>query len=205
MSQTTHKPILGLIGGIGSGKSTVARELASQRGFLIVGDQLGHEALTDADVKRKVIARFGQEIVDEQGNIERRKLGTRVFADRAELRALEELVFPYIERRIHEEIARAQQLDEVDFIVLDAAIMLETGWGRVCDKLIFVEAPRAVRLERLARKHGWSEKEVTDREQMQMELTEKKAMADVVVDNSQSAAAVADRVREVLASLKFTM
>jgi dephospho-CoA kinase len=204
MSQATHKPILGIIGGIGSGKSLVAGELAKHGGFLIVGDRLGHEALKEPGIQRKVIVRFGAEIVDEQGAIDRRKLGARVFADRVELRALESLVFPYIERRIREQIAQARQREEVAFIVLDAAVMLEAGWGRECDKLIFVEAPRAVRLERLARKHGWSEKEVSAREEMQMDLSAKLAQADFVVDNGKDEAAVANQVREVLQRLGLT-
>jgi dephospho-CoA kinase len=201
MSHAKHKPILGIIGGIGSGKSLVAEEFARKRGFLIVGDQLGHEALREPDVKQKVRARFGQEIVDDQGNIERRKLGARVFAHAAELRALEELVFPHIERRIGEEVARAQRQDDVDFAVLDAAVMLESGWSRICDKLIFVDAPRAVRLQRVAHKHGWNEKEVAAREQMQMDLSFKKARADFVIDNSQSAADIATQVKEILKRL----
>ena len=122
-----------------------------------------------------MVARFGQEILDEQGNIGRRRLGARVFAHRAELRALEELVFPYIEQRIGEEIAQARSQEGVDFVVLDAAVMLEAGWDRECDQLIFVEAARAVRLQRLAQKHGWNEKEVAAREQMQMDLSLKES------------------------------
>lgn len=201
MAHAGKKPILGIIGGIGSGKSTVARLFAEQHGFLIAGDQLGHEALTDPAVRHKVIERFGREIVDDHGTIDRRKLGARVFAERGELRALEERVFPYIERRIREEIALAQRKEDVDFIVLDAAIMLEAGWGKVCDRLIFVEAARAVRLERLARKHGWSEEEVAAREQMQMDLLAKKARADFVVDNGSDATAATEQVREVLKRL----
>ena len=202
MSQATHKPILGIVGGIGSGKSLVASELARLGGFIITGDRLGHEALEQADIRRKVRERFGPEILDEQGNVDRRKLGARVFADRAELRALEELVFPFIERRIDEEIDRAQLRDDAGFIVLDAAVMLEAGWDRVCDKLIFVDAARAVRLERLARKHGWDDKEVARREGMQMDLAVKKARADFVIDNGLGVAEVAVQVGELLQRLR---
>ena len=186
MSHVKQKPILGIIGGIGSGKSLVAAEFAKNGGFLISGDQLGHEALRQPDVKQGVVARFGRRFSMTRAILTAASWEARVFADRAELRALEELVFPYIEQRIGEEIAQARSQEGVDFIVLDAAVMLEAGWDRECDKLIFVEAPRAVRLQRLAQKHGWNEKEVAAREQMQMDLSVKKARADFVVDNGES-------------------
>jgi dephospho-CoA kinase len=204
MPPTQYKPILGIIGGIGSGKTLVAAELAKHGGFLISGDRLGHEALLEPDLKELVLRRFGQDIADEQSSIDRRKLGARVFADRHELRALEDLVFPFIERRIGEEISLARQNVDVAFVVLDAAVMLEAGWGRVCDKLIFVDAPRHVRLERLERKHGWTDTEVAARERVQMDLSVKKARADLVIDNCQSVAAVQEQTLAILQRLGLT-
>jgi dephospho-CoA kinase len=195
------QPVLGLIGGIGSGKSLVAAELVKQGGFLISGDLLGHEALYQPEIKEKVIQRFGEDITDGQGNIIRRKLGAKVFTAREELQALEELVFPFIEKRIKEEIAHARQKPEIDFIVLDAAIMVETGWDQVCDALIFVDAPRPVRLQRLAKQRGWKEKEVANREKMQMDLSLKKQRADHVVDNAGSPESIPGQVRDILRRL----
>jgi dephospho-CoA kinase len=199
------KLLLGLIGGIGSGKSAVAEEFAKHGGLLIVGDRLGHEALLDPDIKRRVIECFGAGVVKDSGEIDRRKLGARVFADPKELRALESLVFPYIERRIREEIAGAKERSDVAFIVLDAAVMLEAGWNGVCDKLIFVDVPRPQRLERLARQRGWNEQEVANRERMQMELEQKKLRADFVVDNAQGPDAIPGQVRDILERLGLAM
>ena len=195
------KLLLGLLGGIGSGKSLVAEELAKHGGRVIVGDRLGHEALLDADNKKRVAERFGPEVVKDNGDIDRGKVGARVFADRNELRALESIVFPYIERRIREEIADARRQSDVAFIVLDAAVMLEAGWNGVCDKLIFVDAPRLQRLERLARQRGWNEQDVTNRERMQMDLEEKKLRADFVVDNARGLEAIPGQVRDILQRL----
>src|SRR5207253_9155202 len=102
-----RKPVLGLIGGIGSGKSRVADALARRGGRVIAGDLLGHEALRQPQVRDQVVGRWGRGVLNDQGEIDRRKVGAIVFADNAELRALEALTFPYIERRIAEEIARA--------------------------------------------------------------------------------------------------
>jgi dephospho-CoA kinase len=181
-----RKRVVGLIGGIGSGKSLVAEAFARHGARVISGDQLGHEALMQLPIKEQVVRRWGKDILDEQGQIVRRRLAALVFADPAELRALEALVFPWIERRIQEEIAAAQADPKVAFIVLDAAVMLEAGWNKVCDWLVYIDVPAEVRLRRLEQQRGWRAKEVTEREQAQMPLTLKKSRAAYTVDNSGS-------------------
>jgi dephospho-CoA kinase len=187
------KPVIGLIGGIGSGKSRVADALVRRGGYLISGDRLGHEALAQPDIQEQVVRHFGPEVLDgrtdcqsvlPQGAINRRRLGAVVFADPAQRRALEAMVFPWIERRIDEEIAAARADPAVALIVLDAAILLEAGWNDRCDRLVYVHAPRATRLARLADQRGWSAKEVAARENAQLPLTEKVTRADDVVDNT---------------------
>lgn len=179
-----EKPVLGIVGGIGSGKSLVAELLSRRGGWLINADALGHEALTDPDIKRLVTARFGADILDQHGAIVRKRLGKKVFTDRAELRALEALVFPFIKRCILEEMERGRREPSVTFIVLDAAVMFEAGWSQACDKVIFVDAPREVRLARLQERRGWDEAQFTAREAAQMSLEEKKRRADAILYNS---------------------
>ena len=192
------KKVLGLLGGIGSGKSAVAAELVKQGGCLINADRLGHEALAQPDIKRSVLARFGADIVDPQGAIDRKKLGARVFGDESELRALEAIVFPYIGAGIRREIDEAQRRDDVRFVVLDAAVMLESGWNGVCDQLIFVDAPRPLRLERVRRQRGWTEADLQARESLQMPLAEKRSRADAVIDNGSTMQRLADQVSALL-------
>ncbi|HEY7156340.1 MAG TPA: dephospho-CoA kinase [Gemmataceae bacterium] len=180
------KLVLGLVGGIGSGKSQVAAAFARRGARIIAGDQLAHAALRDSDIRDRVRERWGDEVIDENGEVNRRRLGAIVFADAAELKALEALTHPWIRRRIHAEMEEAREDPHVPLIVLDAAIMLEAGWNDVCDRLIYIDAPRAVRLQRVARQRGWTEKEVAAREQAQLPLTEKVVRADHVLDNSTS-------------------
>lgn len=180
---TSSKPVLGIIGGIGSGKSLVASLLAQRGGKIIAGDQLGHEALRQPEIRTKVAARWPA-VADADGEVTRKKLGAIVFTNEAERTALEAFVHPYIERRIAEEIAVAQGDPGVAFVVLDAAIMLEAGWDRHCDRIIYVEVPRELRLRRLQEQRGWSEKEVEAREEAQLSLTEKSRRAGATVDNS---------------------
>jgi len=181
-----NKPVIGLIGGIGSGKSQVAAAFARNGARVIAGDQLGQAALRDPDLRARVASRWGEAIVDEQGEIDRRRLGAIVFADPVERKALEAITHPWIRRHIRAKIEEARRDPRVPLIVLDAAIMLEAGWNEVCDRLVYIEAPRAVRLERVARQRGWSEKEVDARERAQLPLTEKVVRADHVLDNSAS-------------------
>ncbi len=192
------KLVVGLIGGIGSGKSTVAQAFARRGAKVIVGDALGHEALRQPNIKAGLVQHWGPQILDEAGEVSRRKVAAIVFAKtpeaRNELRALESLVFPWIERRAREEIAAA----EARLIVLDAAVMLEAGWNSVCDRLVYVHAPREARLRRLAAGRGWGAKEVEQRESAQLPLTEKATRADDAVDNSGAPEAVQRQVDELL-------
>ena len=192
------KLVVGLIGGIGSGKSQVAAAFALRGARVIAGDQLGQAALRDADIRARVADRWGNDVLDDKGEVDRRRLATIVFADPAELKALEAITHPWIRRRIHAEIEEARRDPAVPLIVLDAAIMLEAGWNDVCDRLIYIEAPRGVRLERVRRQRGWSEKEVAAREQAQLPLTEKVVRADHVLENSASLEHLDRQVHDLL-------
>src|SRR5262249_23016372 len=124
------KRVVGLIGGIGSGKSLVAELLARHGARVISGDRLGHEALCQPAVKEELVRRWGPQILADNGQINRRRVAEIVFADPHERKALEAMSFPWIERRIGEEIEAVHRDPEVCLIVLDAAIMLEAGWDR---------------------------------------------------------------------------
>lgn len=182
-SLRSRKPVLGLVGGMGSGKSLVADLLAQRGGQIVSGDRLGHQALRDPEVRRALVTRWGPGVLQADGEVDRKRVGRIVFADPAERRALEAVSFPWIERGIAEETARAQANPEVAFVVLDAAIMMETGWDRHCDRLVFIDAPRDVRLRRLAEGRGWSVAEVEARERAQLPLETKRQRADAVIDN----------------------
>jgi len=195
------KTVIGLIGGIGSGKSWVATELARHGGTVVAGDKLGHEALQDSAIKTAVIQRWGNGILDAEGNIDRRRLGKMVFADAGQRQELEKLAFPFIERRIREEIDKAGRDRQAAFIVLDAAVMLEAGWNKFCDRLVFVKVPRAVRLQRLAQQRGLSEKDIEAREQAQWPEAEKEKRADFVLDNSGSLEELTRKVSDFVKEL----
>jgi dephospho-CoA kinase len=197
-SAKKEKPVVGLLGGIGSGKSQVAAAFARQGARIIAGDQLGQAALRDPDIRARVVSRWGQGILDEGGEIDRCHLAAIVFADPVQRRALEAITHPWIRQRIHEQVKEARKDPRVTLVILDAAVMLEAGWNEVCDRLVFIDAPREVRLARVAQQRGWSEKEVEAREQAQLPLTEKAVRADHVFDNSASLEHLNRQVNDLL-------
>lgn len=204
-SKLTSKRVVGLVGGIGSGKSLVARLLAEHGGAVIDADRLGHEALAQPAIRDQVVQRWGTAVLAEGGAVDRRKLAAIVFADPGERQVLERLVFPWIERRMREEIARADFDPQTWLVVLDAAILLETGWSQVCDFVVFVNAPRDQRLQRVAAQRGWTAKEVAAREQAQLPVEEKAARADLVVENSGDLAQTRAQVEHLAAQLRHAL
>jgi len=198
-TRANRKPVLGLVGGIGAGKSTVADALARHGGKVVSADPLGHEALEHPDIRAKVIDVWGtRDILTLQGVIDRKKLGRIVFPSPVERSRLEHLVHPYIERRIREEIDKAQVDPAARFVVLDAAIMLEAGWDGPCDKLVFVDAPRPVRLARVRSQRGWTDADLANREAVQMPSELKKERADAVIDNGGPPTATGAQVDELV-------
>jgi dephospho-CoA kinase len=181
----TRKMVIGLVGGIGAGKSVAADAFKQLGGIVIAGDPLGHEALEQPEISARIKEIWGErDVFDENGKVNRKKLGRIVFPSPVERTRLEYLVHPYIEQRMRAEIEKGQGAGAVKFIVVDAAIMLEAGWNNVCDKLVYIDAPRTLRLERVQTQRGWTETDLKNREAVQMPPEKKKALADAVIDNS---------------------
>lgn len=193
-------PVIGLIGGIGSGKSHLARELASRRRVIVVNaDQIGHQLLREPEVKEEIRRVFGDDVFGPAGEIDRRVLGARVFGPHSgELRKkLDLIMHPRIGAVMAREVAQARQAPEVAAVIVDAALLLEAGWETQCDQVVFVESRFADRLDRVARTRGWSAEELKRREASQWSLEEKRNRADAVVDNSASGRG-ADELEELL-------
>ncbi len=184
MLDSNRALVIGLVGGIGSGKSRVADLLARRGARVINADHLGHQALRQPAIRARVVSRWGSDLLDQDGEIQRKRLAAIVFGDPAERQALEEIVHPWITARIREEVEEARHNPQVLLVVLDAAILLEAGWRAVCDVVVFVDTPCEERLRRLLDQRGWTAKEVQAREAAQLPLTEKRSLADHVIDNS---------------------
>jgi dephospho-CoA kinase len=180
--------VVGLMGGIASGKTLVASLFEQFGACRLDADRAGHEVLQTAEVRQAAIARWGPQILDARGDIDRQRLARIVFSPAPdgprERSYLEQLTHPRIGQRLQEE-ARRRVTEGYRVAVLDAPLLFEAGWVKLCDVLVFVDAPRQLRLAR-ARARGWSEKEFAEREGVQESLESKRKQADWCVDNSGS-------------------
>lgn len=204
-------PVVGLVGGIGSGKSSVAGAAASARQsqtglpnqlVTISGDEAGHRALKLAHVREQIRQRFGDSVFDENGEVVRPALGRVVFGPTPDhqqaRRDLEAIVHPEIRHILESQIAEARATAGVRAILLDAAVLLESGWRDVCDFVVFVDTPADVRVRRVKEGRGWSEENLRKRELSQWPLDRKRAASDHVVDNSGSLDEAARQLNQVL-------
>lgn len=156
--------IIGLTGGIGSGKSTVARIMKDKyNSYLIIADDLGHVCMKQGqDCYSRIVEYFGTEILDRNGDIDRDKLSRIVFKDEQALTALNSIIHPCVQALVMEEINRVRREGSCSRIIVESAILIEAGYESVCDEVWYVYAPEAVRRERLRAGRGYTE-DKTDR------------------------------------------
>lgn len=189
-------PVIGLVGGIGAGKSTVA-EVMRERGCLVIdADRDAKQALDRSDVAARLVEWWGVEILGADGKVDRARVSSIVFSDPEQRRRLESLVHPLVRADRDREIARAAA-EGKRAVVIDAPLLFEAGSDRACDSIVFVDAPREVRLERV-KSRGWDESELAKREGAQLSLSEKQARCDQVIVNDGAVGSLAAKVDEVL-------
>lgn len=174
--------IIGLTGGVGAGKSTVAGLLAELGCVVYDADEEVSHALADPDLKRAIASRWGPEVLDRLGAVDRRALAQRVFADERERRALEGLVHPRLGQARQRALEQAVEAG-APAVVYDAPLLVEAGLDRECDALIFIESPLEARLERVRAARGWSQKDLQEREAAQIPLARKRDVSQYVVVN----------------------
>jgi dephospho-CoA kinase len=200
-------PVIGLIGGIGSGKSQVSGMLAARGAIVIIADAVGHELLNDPEVRDQIVDRFGADVMtgpaspaDAAPRIDRRALGAIVFADPAARRDLEAILHPRMRARFTDSIDRAARVDGpgARVVVLDAAILLEAGWDDLCDLIVFVDAPRDERVRRVIEERGWSEQTLDSRESAQWPIVEKRRRADFVITNDAGLDQLTKQIEQLL-------
>jgi dephospho-CoA kinase len=190
---------------VASGKSLVAQQLRELGAAVLDGDQQGHEVLRETDVIEQLRHRFGDTVLKSDGSINRRAVAQQVFAQSAEgrrdLEFLEKLTHPRIGTRLSRRLEELRQQGQ-QVVVLDAALMFKAGWNRHCDRILYVDAPREVRLARALRR-GWSEQNFNDREASQTPLEVKKLRSTDTIDNSGSPEQTRGQVEQFWDSLKL--
>ena len=188
---------LGLVGGIASGKSLVAQCLYELGAVVLDGDRAGHVVLREPEVIAAIRGRWGDRVIDVGGQVIRREVAKIVFApgNAAEKTFLEQLTHPRIESALRAELAAAKaEADPPPAVVIDAALLFEAGWDKLCDKIIYVDAPRDVRLERAVRR-GWSAEQFAAREAAQLPPDEKRRRSDIAIRNVRTLESLREVVR----------
>jgi dephospho-CoA kinase len=196
---TTHVrlPVIGLVGGIGSGKSTVAGIMRELGCVVADSDDYARKALREPAIRDRIVEWWGKDVLDPKTReVDRRKLASIVFADPAQRRRLEGLTHPWIEARRRELFASAPQGTKA--LVIDAPLLLEAGLDRECDAIIFIDTPAELRAKRVASTRGWSEEQLHAREKAQMPLDEKRRIADHVLVNGGDLKHLRDAVARTL-------
>jgi len=188
-------PVIGLVGGIGAGKSAAAACFAQLGAAVIDADALGHQVLHEPAVRAELVARWGPEALGPDGRVDRQAVGAIVFPDPSQLAFLESLTHPRISDLIRRgiEAARAKGAPAA---VLDAAVLVEAGWDRYCTHLVYVHAPAAQRARRV-RQRGWDEAAWRGRENSQISLDKKAARCNYRLKNSSSLSRLREQVRRV--------
>ncbi len=185
--------VIGLTGGIGSGKSTAAKFLAELGAVIVDLDGLGHEALKQKEARGKLVSEFGEGILAAGGDIDRVKLGRLVFNNPEALARLNRIVHPFIDAMVKEKVADYRR-QGATVVVLEAAAILEAGRARQVDEMWVTVAPEEAVLKRLAERTGYSEEESKARISSQMSGQERIRQADVVIDTDCTLDELRDKV-----------
>ena len=200
VGKIVKKPIIGILGGIASGKSTVAAEFAKLGCKVINADKIAHELLEKEAVKRQVVAAFGPSILDSRARIDRRRLAEVVFADTRKLSSLNLMIHPLVLERAERQIERYSRQNQVRAIVLDMPLLAEVDWAKRCDRLIFVHCSKKIRAER-AKKMGFDKNHLKIRENFQISLDNKAGIADNTIENNSDFSALVRQVADIFTDL----
>ena len=177
--------VIGLTGGIASGKSAVSAMLAERGAVVIDADKVGHEAYAPGSgCHAAVVATFGEDIVGESGEIDRKKLGAKVFGDPAQRKRLEGIVWPWMRETMEERLKQLRGQEGVEAVVLEAAVLIEAGWQPLVDRIWVVTVYPDVARDRIVARNGLSAEQAEQRIAAQLTDEDRARWADKMIENS---------------------
>jgi dephospho-CoA kinase len=201
VQKQNKKPIIGILGAIASGKSTVAKELEKRGCAVIDADTIAKGFLQADDVKKQIRDRFGSGVFDKVGQVDKTKLAETVFVDESAVKAINDIIHPRVLAETEHLIEQYQKDRQVKAVVLDIPLLLETGWEKRCDKLIFVDCREPIRLNRIAKKRVFDENQLKKRENFQISLDKKAKISHYIVDNNNSLSELTKQIGEIFPAL----
>jgi dephospho-CoA kinase len=195
--------VVGLTGGLACGKSFVGKKLAELGCHLIQADELGHEVLlSTGEAFQPVVNEFGPGVLNENGEIDRRKLAAMVFNNPERLAKLSAIVHPAVGRLQNRTMAEIAKTDPEGIVVVEAAIMVETGSYNKFDRLIVVVCTQEQQMERAMHRGQYAREEVEARIARQLPIEEKKRLAHFIIDTSGSKENTEEQTRQVYQALR---
>jgi len=195
------KPIIGITGGIGSGKSFIARSFGELGCCVIDSDTQVRASYEDPEVLQTLRRWWGDSVFNPDGSLRRAAIAQRVFSSESERKRLEGLIHPLVALARDRQMQKMSQNMGVVAFVWDTPLLLEAGLKDECDAVVFVDAPPELRLERVARSRGWDSAELLRRENLQWPLDRKREIADYVIRNTADAGEARDQVQDVLSRI----
>jgi len=193
----------GLTGGIATGKSTVSRIFRQAGAVIIDADTIGHQAMRKGlPAWRDIVAHFGHDILQDNGEINRRILGGIIFNDEKEKKVLNQIVHPHVMREIARQLVPIEKESPRAVVILDIPLLIDVGWHRDLQEVILVYAPEEIQLQRLMARNNLSPKDAMARIRSQMPIEEKKRHASIIIDNSGDLARTRQKTRAVFDYLK---
>lgn len=178
--------IIGITGGIGTGKSTVLSLLKNKYGFTVFeADKIAHEIMNKGhEAYNKIVDSFGDGILNSDLTINRRALSDIVFHDRSKLNVLNEIVHPAVISKILSEIDNLRREKGTDRFVIEAALLIESGCDKICDSVWYIYADKEVRIDRLVKGRGMTTKQIASVMENQLDKERFIKNSDIVIDNS---------------------
>ncbi|MBO4384876.1 MAG: dephospho-CoA kinase [Clostridia bacterium] len=190
--------MIGLTGGIASGKSTVTKRLRELGAVVFDADEAAREVMDDPDVLKRIGRTFGKGVFGPDGALDRRKLASVVFASEEKLKKLERITHPFIARLLKESAADAEADGKLVFV--DAALLIESGFERLCSEVWLVTAPIETRILRAISRDGMTREEVMARILKQMPDEKKAGYASLVIENGGSLGELLEKVDRAYAN-----
>jgi dephospho-CoA kinase len=195
------KPIIGIAGGIGSGKSFIAQLFAEEGCLVLNADDQVRALYADLAVKETLRCWWGAKVFNTEGEVDRRAVAHIIFADSVEKKRLESLLHPKVDQLRIEAMQAAAADSQVVAFVWDIPLLFEVDLHLRCDAIVFVEATDAQRLERVRKTRGWDENELRRREKLQLPLDNKRRMSNYILKNTADVGFAQSQVRDVLSEI----
>ena len=195
------RPIIGISGGIGSGKSHIARLFGELGCAVIDSDAQVKAAYSDPSVLAKLREWWGDSAVTAEGLPNRKAIAQKVFSDENERNRLQGLLHPLVAQLRDKEMEALAKNSSIVAFIWDTPLLFEAGLSAKCDALLFVNTPLEIRQQRVAQTRGWSPQELSRRENLQWPLDRKRQISDYVIQNTADAGDARDQVRDVLSRI----